>query len=90
MHKLLHIYRDILHHSLPMNYDTCPTESNYYPMKVMSKNTLRIKSRFKFQKASRLYEQNIISTLYSKNKKDIASFTMISYSRVDHGKIMQQ
>ena len=51
MHELLHVCRDILHHGPPMNYDTCATESNYRPMKVLSQNTQRIKSRFEFQTA---------------------------------------
>ena len=71
MHKLMHICRDILQHGPPMNYDICPTESNHRPMKAMSQNTQRIKSRFEYQTASRLYEQNIISTTYGRNKQDI-------------------
>ena len=69
-----------------MNYDTCPTESNYCPMKAMSQNTERIKNRFEFQTASRLYEQNVIFTSSSKKKQDIESFTMISYSQGELGK----
>ena len=59
IYELLHVCRDILHHGPPMNYDTCPTESNHCLMKVVSHNTQRIKSRFEFQAASRLYEENI-------------------------------
>ena len=72
MHELLHVCRDILHHGPPMNYDTCPTESNHRPMRALSQNTQRIKSRFEFQTTSRLYEQNIITTSYQANKIDIA------------------
>ena len=48
MHEFLHIFRDILHHGTPMNYDTCSTESNYRPMKALSQNTQRIKRQFEF------------------------------------------
>ena len=72
MHELLHVCRDILRHGPPMNYDTCPTESNHRPMKALSQNTQRIKSRFEYQTASRLYEANIITTSYEANKTDIA------------------
>ena len=73
MHELLHVCRDILRHGPPMNYDTCPTESNHRPMKALSQNTQRIKSRFEFQTASRLYEENIITTSYQANKNDITT-----------------
>ena len=53
MHKLLHICRDILRHEPPMNYDTSPTESNHRPMKALSHNTQKIKSRFEFQTTSK-------------------------------------
>ena len=72
MHELLHICRDILCHGPPMNYDTCPTESNHRPMKALSQNIQRIKSRFEFQTASRLHDANIIKTSYEANKTDIA------------------
>ena len=41
------------------------------PMKEILQNTQRIKSQFEYQTASRLYEQNIISTSYRRNKQDI-------------------
>ena len=47
MHELLLVCRDILRHGPPINYDTCPTESNHRPMKAQSHNAQRIKSRFK-------------------------------------------
>ena len=72
MHELLHVCRDILRHGPPITYDTCPTESNHYPMKALSQNTQRIKSRFEFQTASRLYEENIITTSFQVNKNDIS------------------
>ena len=84
MHELLHVCRDILRHGPPMNYDTCPTESNHRPMKALSHNTQRIKSRFEFQTASRLYEENIITTSFEKSVKDIRSMHKISSS---HSKI---
>ena len=71
MHKLLQLCRDILRHGPPMNYDTCPIESNHCPMKALSQNSQRIKCQIKFQAAPRLYEENIITTSYQVNKNDI-------------------
>ena len=64
MHKFLHVCRDILRHGPSMNYDTCQTESNHHPMKALSQNTQRIKSRFEFQTASKWYEENNITTSF--------------------------
>ena len=80
MHELLYVCRDILRHGPPLNYDTCPAESNHRPMKALSKNTQRIKSRFEFQTASRLYEENIITISFEKSVKDIWSMRKISSS----------
>ena len=44
MYKLLHAYQEIQHYRSPMNYDTCPTESNHCPMNALLKNTQRIKN----------------------------------------------
>ena len=71
MHKLLYVCPIILRHGPPMNYGTCPTESNHHPRKALSQNTQRIKSRFEFQTALRLYEKNIITTSYQANQKNI-------------------
>ena len=50
MHELLNGYQDILHHHVPpMNYHTCPRESNHLPMKALSQNTQRIKGRLSFR-----------------------------------------
>ena len=65
IHELLHVCRDILRHGPPIGYDTCPTESNHRPLKSMSQNTQRIKSRFELQTANRLYEDNILHTAYN-------------------------
>ena len=54
-----------MRHGPPSGYDTCPTESNHRPLKSMSQNTQRIKSRFKLQTANRLYEDNILYTAYN-------------------------
>ena len=35
IHELLHVCRNILRHKPPINYDTCPTESNHRPMKAL-------------------------------------------------------
>ena len=61
MHKLLHVCRYISRYYPPMNYDTCPTESNHHPMKALSHNTQKTKSQFEFQTTSRLYEENVIT-----------------------------
>ena len=86
MYELLHICRDILRHGFPVNYDTCPTESNHCPMKALSQNTQRIKSGFEFQTASRLYEENIITTSFEKSVTDIKNMHKISSSfiRIDN------
>ena len=73
MHELVHACRDILRHGLPMNDDTCLIESNHCPMKVLSQNIQRIKSRFEFQTASRFYEENIITISYKPNKNNIST-----------------
>ena len=85
MHELLHVCREFLSHGPPMNYDICPTESNHRPMQALSQNTQRIKIRFQFQTASRLYEENIITTSFKKSVKDIRSMHKISssFTRVD-------
>ena len=70
-----------------MNYDTCPTESNHRPMKALSQNTQRIKSRFEFQTALRLYEQNIITTSFEKSVKDMRSMhKILSYTQTRNDK----
>ena len=63
-HELLHICRDILRHGPPRGYDTCPVESNHRPLKALSQNTQRIKSRFEKQTADRLFEDNIMYTAW--------------------------
>ena len=73
MKVLLYVCQDILRHGPPMNYDTCPTERNHSPMKVLLQNTQTVKSRFEFQTASRLYEETIISTSYQANNNDIST-----------------
>ena len=65
IHELLHVCRDVLRHGPPIGYDTCPTESNHRPLKSMSQNTQRFKSRFEFQTANRLYEDIILHTAYN-------------------------
>ena len=81
LHELLNICQDILHHGPPMNYDTCPRESNHRPMKALPYNTQIIKSRFEFQTASRLYEENIIITSFKEGVKDIRCMHKISSSQ---------
>ena len=78
LHNLLHLGQDILRHGPHMNYFHCP-------MKVLSQNAQRIKSKIEFQTASRLYEENIITTSFKKSVKDIRSMHKISSSqtRVD-------
>ena len=64
-HELLHVCRDILRHGPALGFDTCPTESNHRFTKNDEKKTQRIKSRFEFQTANRLYERNVIYTAYN-------------------------
>ena len=68
LHELLHCCRDILRHGPARGFDTCPTESNHKPLKDLSQNTQRIKSRFESQTAKRLYEDNVISTAWNDSK----------------------
>ena len=87
MYKLLHLCLDILRHGPPMNYDTCPKESNHRPMKALSQNTQRIKSRFEFQTALRLYEENIITLSFKKSVKDMRYMhEMSSYAQTRNDK----
>lgn len=68
VHELLHSCRDILRHGPARGYDTCPTESNHKPLKNLSQNTQRIKSKFEEQTARRLYESNVIDTAWKDSK----------------------
>ena len=65
---MLHSTRDILRHGPARGYDTCPTESNHRPLKNVSHNTQRIKSRFEEQTAKRLYEKNVIDTSWKDSR----------------------
>ena len=65
IHELLHVCQDILRHGPPSGYDTCPTESNHRPLRSMSQNTQRIKSRFELQTVNQLYEDNILHTAHN-------------------------
>ena len=80
-HELLHCCRDILRHGPARGFDTCPTESNHKPLKDLSQNTQRIKSRFESQTAKRLYEDNVIATAW--NDSNTTSIEVIKKSKVN-------
>ena len=65
IHELLLVCRAILRHGPSSGYDTCPTESNRRPLKSISQNTQRIKTRFELQNANQLYEHNVLHTAYN-------------------------
>lgn len=65
VHELLHCCRDILRHGPPRGYDTCPTESNHRPIKNLSQNTQRIKSKLEIQTANRIFEDSVIRAAWN-------------------------
>lgn len=91
LHELLHSCRDILRHGPARGYDTCPTESNHKPLKSLSQNTQRIKSKFEEQTAKRLFESNVIETAWKDSKSSClstkyANVTNTSFSKSNNVK----